>query len=383
MTAVASNLFFSYRHDQNTTFIQHWAGSILNNLIYVDDIQELGQCFKKIIFISVPDANFQIDLVRQLIRQQNYLIFSDPGEICRPELKDLLADCPECKEFSFLLGGKNNQLNSFNTNLFYFSTLSDPNILRAQLFTVEQIYSTKNKPYKYLYLNGSHRNHRLELWNLLHEKNQLQHALKSYLGQGHKKDLAEHDCIPLSLLPKQYESPLSDLDKINLYQDQLKKYRTTKSEMFGGHWVDGHVIPAQYINTYFSLVTETVKNTDFLFVTEKTYKPLLAGHPFLILSSPGFYDELHRMGFETFGKLIDESFDHKENWKDRVSHIATEVERLCASDLDTFLSQAKEICVHNQQHYISSRVKAYQDIHISLNVFLNRIIDSFVNSNHS
>ena len=84
--------------------------------------------------------------------------------------------------------------------------------------------------------------------------------------------------------------------------------------------------------------------------SEKIYKPIAMGHPFVAVANRGFYRDLHNTGFQTFHSLIDESFDLIDNNQDRLDRIATVVEDLCASDLDEFLVASRAISKYNQQH---------------------------------
>lgn len=65
-----------------------------------------------------------------------------------------------------------------------------------------------------------------------------------------------------------------------------------------------------YENTKYSLVTETfVGNFAGKFITEKTYKPITMGHPFIIFGPTGILKELREDGYETFPEIFDESYD--------------------------------------------------------------------------
>ena len=68
--------------------------------------------------------------------------------------------------------------------------------------------------------------------------------------------------------------------------------------------------PQWYNDTCFSLVAETeVDSSDYIFVTEKTFKPIAYRHPLLLWAQPGTLTRLHDLGFETFENLFDESYD--------------------------------------------------------------------------
>jgi hypothetical protein len=67
------------------------------------------------------------------------------------------------------------------------------------------------------------------------------------------------------------------------------------------HWI--------YENSLISFVTETAFHHLGAFITEKTMKPIAAGHPFIILGQYRILDILRSMGFMTDFKGIDQSYD--------------------------------------------------------------------------
>lgn len=70
--------------------------------------------------------------------------------------------------------------------------------------------------------------------------------------------------------------------------------------------------PEWYDNTCFSLVAETVVPSALkknLKLSEKTWKPIIHQHPFMILGTPGLLQYLKSQGFETFENMFDESYD--------------------------------------------------------------------------
>jgi hypothetical protein len=110
------------------------------------------------------------------------------------------------------------------------------------------------------------------------------------------------------------------------------------------------------------LVTETIcAESNYSFRTEKIAKPLAIGHPFIVASTPGFYRDLHALGFQTFGHVIDESFDRIENAQDRMDRIVDIVDDLCQQDLASFLDQCYNTCKYNQQHLLELRTQVRQE----------------------
>ena len=56
-------------------------------------------------------------------------------------------------------------------------------------------------------------------------------------------------------------------------------------------------------------VTETVYTGKRLHLTEKTFKPIALGMPFILSATAGSLEYLRRYGFKTFGEFWDESYD--------------------------------------------------------------------------
>lgn len=78
---------------------------------------------------------------------------------------------------------------------------------------------------------------------------------------------------------------------------------------------------------YFDLVPEMLCDDGYYF-TEKILRPLLTKTPFLVFSNSGYLDALKTHGFRTFGKVIDESYDHETDNEKRAKKIILEAERI-------------------------------------------------------
>ena len=97
-------------------------------------------------------------------------------------------------------------------------------------------------------------------------------------------------------------------------------------------------------------MTETIFDYPYTFRTEKIWKPMIMCHPFVVAANRGYYRDLHRAGFKTFGHLIDESFDLLENPQDRADKIVAVVKDICYNGASSFLTAAEDVCKYNQHH---------------------------------
>lgn len=101
-----------------------------------------------------------------------------------------------------------------------------------------------------------------------------------------------------------------------------------------------------------NLVTETLFFTDNIFPTEKIFKPMMHGQIFLLAGAPGFLRHLRKLGFKTFGAIIDESYDDIEDPVERgfelVRTLKTIID-LSEADFATLLDNCQDIIQHNRQ----------------------------------
>lgn len=221
-----------------------------------------------------------------------------------------------------------------------------------------KIFSTKQKPYKFLFLNGRARPHRKYLYERFKQLGLLNHALWTMLEATPcvwRQFQLQADGINLMATPTPV-TRLPDCYELPRYRNPIFGPITDRSflkqELFRQEWGEIYLHPPVYVDTYFSLVTETIcSESDISFRTEKIAKPLVMGHPFVIAATPGYYRDLRNLGFHTFGHLIDESFDLIDNAQERIDRVIQIVRDLCEQDLDDFIAQCQETCKYNQLHH--------------------------------
>lgn len=249
----------------------------------------------------------------------------------------------------------------------------------------QEIYEKVKKPYKFLFLNGRARPHRKYLLQKFRLSGLLDQCLwtnlDTFAGKAQEIKLVHHgqdlmlESIPVKLLPAQYE--------VTRYNQNLQNdlgVGFIKNQLFDFNnsleWGEIYLTANPYIDTYFSLVTETVFTYPYSFRTEKIWKPIAIGHPWIAVANQGYYQDLHNLGFRSFGKIIDESFDNIENNLDRLQRINTIVEDICKSsqNLISFLDAAQDTCLYNQQRYQEARLEVREE-------FANRFFNFLITNN--
>jgi hypothetical protein len=89
------------------------------------------------------------------------------------------------------------------------------------------------------------------------------------------------------------------------------------------------ILPVKvYEKTNWCIVAETNYDRNFVFLTEKIAKPIMAKMPFLIIGNPNSLDMLRSLGFKTFDGIIDESYDRMPNLYHRIDAVVKVIEDL-------------------------------------------------------
>jgi hypothetical protein len=113
----------------------------------------------------------------------------------------------------------------------------------------------------------------------------------------------------------------------------------------------GHENRKPYLNSYFSIVTETPFNDKTYFSTEKIYRPMLHFHPFIVQGAPFTLAKIKELGFKTFHPHIDESYDEVISPFVRMQKLTREIKRICSMSVDEmhkWYYDQLDIVVHNQ-----------------------------------
>ena len=108
------------------------------------------------------------------------------------------------------------------------------------------------------------------------------------------------------------------------------------------------------------LVTETVATGRRHHLTEKTFKPIAMGMPFVIVGTQGSLEYLRSYGFKTFGNIWNESYDSAEDSVriERIASLLRSLDELPVSAKQDLFEQAQEIVQHNWNHFYGGGFEA-------------------------
>lgn len=216
--------------------------------------------------------------------------------------------------------------------------------------------NTVKKERKFLSLNRLWHDHRLIMVSLLAER-----------------DLLKHGYVSLGVMDFQKEHAQNKIDfiyKVNygLGAEIDRGYAKIKPNLplqvdpidLGVNQFSMTSLPVEfYQKTYFSLVTSTnglYTQEQSVGFTEKEVKPIMYKHPFIIFNLPGALAHLKSMGFLTFERWFDESYDKETNDFKRLDMILKEVKRLSEltfEEWDVIIKEMEPVLAHNYNRMIN------------------------------
>ena len=157
---------------------------------------------------------------------------------------------------------------------------------------------------------------------------------------------------------------LSDINFDNINPSLYNKQKWLLLKNKGPQFIDDNQVenladslPVEhYEQTFISLITETTVNSRCIFFSEKIFKPIAVGHPFILLGNPFSLKKLKEMGYRTFDKWIDESYDDITDNFARTIAIVREIEKLktlTEEQLKAMRIEMNEVTLHNKRVFYS------------------------------
>ena len=120
---------------------------------------------------------------------------------------------------------------------------------------------------------------------------------------------------------------------------------------------NGPMVSNHFEQALLSVITETTYENGDVFLSEKTFKAIAHGHPFIIVGPAESLQQLRLLGFQTFNGIVDETYDTIYDNNERMAAIVAELKRINA--LDPFARRAmflalNDIAKQNKQVFDSN-----------------------------
>jgi hypothetical protein len=133
---------------------------------------------------------------------------------------------------------------------------------------------------------------------------------------------------------------------------------------------DHHLLePEHYTNSYCSIILETHFDADGsggAFLTEKIFRAIKHGHPFVIVGCPGSLAVLRNLGYRTFDHAINNSYDTVTNNTERWIQCRSAIQQIRQQDMHNWFESCRSDIEHNQQLFSDSKYER-------LNTLLKRL----------
>jgi hypothetical protein len=219
---------------------------------------------------------------------------------------------------------------------------------------------TKPRSRDFTLLSRIHKWWRSTVVSYLHKEHLLDRSYWSYGNQ----DIGDQYC----------DNPIRihDFPGLDSYMDQFLKNGpytcdTLTPEEHNSHWT---LVPEHFEDSYCHLVLETFFDADGssgAFLTEKTFKPIRHGQPFVIFGTAHSLATLRRLGYKTYDEYIDNSYDSVMDNTERFVKLISTVNKLSQQDLHAWFTKLIDDARYNQELFVGSKYNRLAELAANLN----------------
>lgn len=103
-------------------------------------------------------------------------------------------------------------------------------------------------------------------------------------------------------------------------------------------------------NSFVNIITESLVDKEVIFFSEKTFKPITCAQPFIMVGNPHSLRKLRELGYITFDRWWDESYDEEVDFTSRMNKIVSVLENIASWSIDKcyqVTQEMEEVLIHN------------------------------------
>ncbi len=210
---------------------------------------------------------------------------------------------------------------------------------------------------KFSVLSRNYRSSRLQLYCKLLEADLLDQFLYSFYNiHPYEKTIfsvkdmildLQNATVPVTdkIIEWLYGVPYSISTTDNVYDKWADvTYQTVAS-------ADFHIIIETFFDPFLSHINGKYKKGYAPnFITEKLYNPIACKKPFIVFGPQYMLEDLQSMGYKTFDRFINESYDIEESPEKRLDMIVDEIKKILALPKDEYqniVNSMQDICNYN------------------------------------
>jgi hypothetical protein len=154
-----------------------------------------------------------------------------------------------------------------------------------------------------------------------------------------------------------------ELDRVDIAVSELTEFLQSGPYRCDDLTAAAHNDHSQHVAEHYeatacSIILETHFDADGsggAFLTEKTFKCIKHGHPFVLFAPAGSLATLRGMGYRTFDSVIDNSYDLITDNTDRYLAVMHTIRQLAQADPNRVYDSCVRDLQHNQQVFLASK----------------------------
>jgi uncharacterized Fe-S cluster protein YjdI len=200
---------------------------------------------------------------------------------------------------------------------------------------------TEKKQKHFLCFNRIPRHHRILLFGEIQTNEKLKDKTIITLGKDLNNNEESFYNITQNLLEDDYKNSKQKI------LDFYKNYDCTQHSIFDVTNLDENqaatINLSAHNKTFLNIVSETLVDPYTIFFSEKIFKPIFSGQPFVLFGNPYSLAKLKEYGFQTFDRWWDESYDEETNLTRRLEKIVDTLEYVSKWDLDICYKVTQEM----------------------------------------
>ena len=261
----------------------------------------------------------------------NYIIFVTGNSIVEDCYSDWLKNNPQQKNIKVV------PYSHFEFDTYLLSNDLPPgNDNFPPTFEEHIEYKSKNKIVSFCNLNKKPRRHRINFYSLLHKNNLLKDGLVSM------NDF--HESIEFC------DYKLTDEETNEIKKTLPSLIYNTSNETYDPNYYVTRFNDNVCLDSYFSVISEAqYEDTQrTIFLSEKIFKVMMCSHPFMVLGNKHSLKELKKLGYKTFDKWIDESYDEMDDCR-RFEKIVDNLKKIVSiEDKISWFKEMEDVIKHNR-----------------------------------
>ena len=239
----------------------------------------------------------------------------------------------------------------------------DPLMFRIADLNFE--YSFENKTNDYFYFGGHGRYHRLKFLSILKDLNSLNRiswSQRAVSDEDHFRDIIPYEYKDtykeLSIhtdLPKILDIPIVNNDEYHAHfnDNWITENAGVKPNL---EFPITHFAEIISESVFYYSINPTKADNTFLNFSEKTFKPLSLGIPFIGLMLPNSFNKMKEYGFKLFDEIFDYSFDSIIDDDTRMESI---VKQIANNNISEKILNNKE-SILEKHNYNKNRFKEFK-----------------------